>query len=121
MPAVFSPIAFRRVRLTDILVKDTLVIDHSIEDASARIEPGHFESGNYFALTMDGAYVYANEKICRNMNCLFYVITERDLDKALAYHQEITSKVKQGIEALREIYEATGTAILELENKLANP
>src|ERR1017187_9033914 len=66
-----SPIVFRRVKLEDALVNDNLKTDSSITDKDERIEKGSFESGDYFALTEDGIFVYTNERVSRNLHCLF--------------------------------------------------
>ena len=116
-----SPIAFRKARLDDTLVEDRLITDGTIDDTEDRIESGHFESGNYFALTDDGIFVHTNEKVSQNMNPMFFVITERDLDKGIAYHYDIIRKLKSEIKYLKVIQEKTGAAIADLENTLNNP
>jgi hypothetical protein len=86
------PIVFRRVRLNDTLVDDTFVSDASIEDIDRRIETGHFASGNYFALADDNDFVYCNERIADNLNCLYLWFSEKSMLKGLSLHKRAYDK-----------------------------
>jgi hypothetical protein len=103
-----SPITFRMVNGDDVLVSDSLILDGTIQQS-------HFESGNYFALAQDGAFVYCKEQVAKNLNCLFFVVSDADLDKAIAYHYEMNGRLKTEINHFKSIRKRTETIIVELE------
>jgi len=112
------PIAFRQVRLDDTIINDRLITDDTITDVEERIEFGHFESGNFFAMTTDEEMVYCSDRISRKLNPLFFVITERQLDKAMQYHAQMRQALQNEIKYLNAIVEKTSAYIIEINNLL---
>ena len=87
----YCPVVIRSVTLDDVLQNDKLVTNDSITDIAIRIEKGYFTSGNHFALSEEGEIVYCNEKVAQNINCLYFWITERTLEKTMALYKDIKS------------------------------
>ena len=94
-----QPIVFRKERDNDVLISDS------------------FKSGDHFALTGNGEFVYRDEQVGRNLNCLYFILSKEDLDKAEAYHKDIKSKMQSEAKYLNEIQGRT-TIILQQLNTI---
>jgi hypothetical protein len=95
-----KPIAFRRVRIDDVLINDRLIFDQNISDEDSRIEDARFATGNYFALTDNAEFVYTSEFVCRKLTPLFFVITSKELTNAQTFYKEMGDKLKTERERL---------------------
>lgn len=100
-----EPIILREVRPDDVLIADFW-------------DGEKFESGNTFAMTSDGEFVYGNVKVGRNLLFFYHIIKAKELDSAVQYHTAVKKKLEGEVKYLNEIQQQTNNVIKQLQATL---